>query len=94
VKVMARQVETITIRKVTYRVQRVTNPEVFLLPVKLVLHSPRGKSYLLIPDRRRSDRLIGIAPITHFSLPRMSPFIGMWFAISEHGTLMVAPADA
>ncbi len=91
---MAKSVETITICNVTYRVQRVASPEAFLLPVHFVLHSPRGRRYLLIPSKERPDRLVGIAPLTHFSPPRMPPFIGVFFAITDEGKLVIAPADA
>ncbi len=86
--------QTITVCRVTYRVQRVTNPEAFLLPVRFLLHSPRGRRYLLIPSKERPDRLVGIAPLTHFSLPRMEPFIGVFFAVTDDGRLVIAPPDA
>ena len=69
---MGTRVDTITVRKVTYRVRRVTDPEAFLL-MKFVLHSPRGRCYLLMPSKDRPDRLVARAPMTHFSPPRLPP---------------------
>ena len=39
------------------------------------------------------DRLVAIAPMTHFSPYRPTPFGGMWFAV-EGGTLVIAAPDA
>jgi hypothetical protein len=96
VNVMARRVETITVRRVTYRVQRVADPEALLLPVKFVLHDPRGRSWLLIPSKDRPDRLVARAPMTHFSSFRLPPtsLIRVLFAEDEDGKLVIAPHDA
>ncbi len=80
---------TITVRNVRYRVERIANPEAFLLPLRFVLHDPRGRRWLLGPSRERPDRLVGIAPIRDLGSFRMSPFIGLWFA-DEDGKLVLA----
>jgi hypothetical protein len=86
--------ETIRFGRIDYRVERVKESETHLLRVRFVLHSPRGRRYLLVPDRRRPDRLVAIAPITHFAPFRPTPFNGTWFEVEENGTLVVAPPDA
>ncbi len=63
------------------------------LGVNFVLYGPRGLRYLLVPDTRRPDRLVAIAPVTHFSRFRPTPFGGVWFAVEE-GTLVIAAPDA
>ena len=52
-----------------------------------------SRTYLLVPDTRRPDRLVAIARMTHFSPYRPTPFGGMWFAV-EGGTLVIAAPDA
>ncbi len=84
---------TISFGRTTYRVERVKQPHAHLVPVHFVLHSPSGRRYLLVPDRRRPDRLVAIAPLTHFSPYRPTPFGGVWFAV-QGGTLVIAPPDA
>jgi hypothetical protein len=74
-------------------VERIKECDAHLIPVRFVLHGPRGRRYLLVPDRRRSDRLVAIARLTHFSPYRPTPFGGVWFAV-EGGKLVIAPADA
>ncbi len=91
---MPASVETIKVRRIEYRVERVKEPHAHLIPVHFVLHSPRGRRYLLVPDRRRHDRLVAIAPMTHFSRYRPTPFGGVWFMVTDDGKLVVAPADA
>ena len=76
-----------------YLVERIKDPHAHLIPVHFVLHDPRGRCYLLVADRRRHDRLVAIAPITHFSPYRPTPFGGMWFAV-EGGKLVIAVPDA
>ena len=84
---------TIRVRRTTYRVEPIAPSEAHLIPVHFVLHDPRGRRYLLVPDRRRPDRLVAIAPITHFSRYRRTPLGGVWFAVEE-GELVIAAADA
>ena len=90
---MTAMVNTIRFRGATYRVERVKEPHAHLIPVHFVLHSPRGRCYLLVPDRRRRDRLVAIARMTHVSPYRPTPFGAMWFAV-EDGKLVIAPLDA
>ncbi len=54
---------TITVRNVRYRVERIANPEWFLLPVRFVLHDPRGRRWLLMLSKERPDRLLACPPI-------------------------------
>ena len=84
---------TISFGRTTYRVERVKEPHAHLVAVHFVLHSPRGRCYLLVPDRRRRDRLVAIARLTHFSPYRPTPFGGVWFAV-EGGKLVIAAPDA
>ncbi len=88
------RVNTITFGKTTYRVEWIKEPTAHLIPVHAVLHSPRGRRYLLVPDRHRPDRLVAIAPITHFAPFRPTPFNGTWFAVRENGALVIAAPDA
>lgn len=85
--------DTIRFRRTTYVVERVKEPHAHLIPVHFVLHDPRGRRYLLVPDRRRPDRLVAIARLTHFSPYRPTPFGGVWFAV-EGSTLVIAAPDA
>ena len=73
--------------------ERIKDPHAHLTPVHFVLHSPRKRRYLLVPDRHRRDRLVAIARLTHFSPCRPTPFGGVWFAV-EGGTLVIAASDA
>lgn len=84
---------TIQFGRTTYRVERVKEPHAHLIPVHFVLHGPRGRRYLLVPDRRRRDRLVAISRLTHFSPHRPTPFGGVWFAV-ENGRVMIAAPDA
>ena len=84
---------TIQFGRTTYRVERIKEPHAHLIPVHFVLHSPRGRRYLLVPDRRRLDRLVAIAPLTHFSPYRPTPSGGVWFTV-EGGKLIIAAPDA
>ena len=90
---MTTTLNTIRFGRTTYRVERVKESEAHPLCVRFVLHSPRGRRYLLVADRRRHDRLVAIAPMTHFSPYRPTPFGGMWFAV-EGGALVIAAPDA
>ena len=85
--------KTIQFGRTAYRVERVKESETHLLRVRFVLHSPRGRRYLLVPASRRPDRLFAIARITHFSPYRPTPFGGVWFAV-EGGKLVIAVPDA
>ena len=77
-----------------YLVERIKDPHAHLIPVHFVLHDPRGRCYLLVPaTRRRRDRLVAIARLTHFTPYRPTPFGGVWFAV-EGSKLVIAPADA
>ncbi len=93
---MAARVETITVRNVRYRVERIANPEWFLLPVRFVLHDPRGRRWLLMLSKERPDRLLACTPISHFSPFRLLPtsLLGVAFAEDEEGNLVIAPHDA
>ena len=84
---------TISFGRTTYRVERIKEPHAHLIPVRFVLHGPRGRRYVLIPDSRRPDRLVAHAPITHFSPYRPTPFGRMWFAVAD-GKLVIASPDA
>jgi len=85
-------VETIRFGRTAYLVEQVKESDASLLAVRFVLHGPRGRRYLLVPDTRRPDRLVAIAPMTHFSRFRPTPFGGVWFAAEKK--LMIAPPDA
>jgi hypothetical protein len=87
---------TITVRNVRYRVERIANPEWFLLPVRYVLHDPRGRRWVLMVSRERPDRLVACTPISHFAPFRLLPasLLGVAFAEDERGTLRVAPHDS
>ena len=84
---------TIRFNRTTYLVEPIKEPHAHLIPVHFVLHDPRGRCYLLVPDTRRSDRLVAIARMTHFSPYRPTPFGGVWFAV-EDGKLVIAAPDA
>ncbi len=92
---MARQVETITVRNVRYRVERIANPEWFLLPVRFVLHDACGRRWVLMLSRERPDRLVACTPISHFAPFRLLPasLLGVAFAEDEEGNLVIAPHD-
>lgn len=83
--------ETIRFGRTAYLVEQIKESDASLLAVRFVLHGPRR--YLLVPDTRRPDRLVAIAPVTHFSRFRPTPFGGVWFAVEE-GNLVIAAADA
>ena len=88
---MAATLNTITFRRTTYLVERIKEPHAHLIPVYFVLHDPRGRCYLLVPDRRRRDRLVAIARLTHFSPYRPTPFGGVWFAVEDDKLVIAAP---
>ena len=81
--VVAATLNTITFRRTTYLVEKIKDSDAHLLPVRFVLHGPRGRRYLLVPASRRPDRLFAIAPITHFSriAPHPSRACGSWSRI-------------
>ena len=91
--VVAATLNTITFRRTTYLVEKIKDSDAHLLPVRFVLHGPRGRRYLLVPDRGRRDRLVAIARLTHFSPYRPTPFGGVWLAV-EGGRLVIAAPDA
>ena len=73
--------------------ERIKESDAHLIPVRFVLHGPRGRRYLLVPDTRRPDRLVAIARMTHVSPYRRTPFADLWFK-AEDGKLVIAPPDA
>jgi len=87
---------TITVRNVRYRVERIANPDWFLLPVRFVLHSPCGRRWVLMVSRERPDRLVACTPISPCAPFRFLPasLVGVAFAEDEEGNLSVAPHDA
>ena len=85
---MAATLNTLRFRRTTSFVERIKQPDAHLIPVHFVLHDPRGRSYPLVPASRRPD-LFAIAPLTHFSRYRPTPFAGAWFAV-EDGELVLA----
>jgi len=90
---VATTLNTIRFRRTTYLVEPVKESDAHIMHVRFVLHGPRGRRYLLVPASRRPDRLFAIAPMTHFSRYRPTPFAGTWFAV-EDGTLVIAAPDA
>jgi hypothetical protein len=87
---------TIMVRNVRYRVERIANPEWFLLPVRFVLHDPRGRRWVLMLSKERPDRLLACTPIRDLSPFRLLPasLLDVAFAEDEEGNLVVAPHDA
>ncbi len=85
--------DTIQVGRRIYAVEPVTETEVHQLPVRFILHDRAGRKYLLLPDRQRPDRLVAIAPITHFTKYRPTPCDGVWFAF-EGGKLVIAVPEA
>ena len=87
---------TIIVRNVRYRVERIANAEWFLLPVRFVLHDPRGRRWVLMLSKERPDRLLACTPISHFAPFRLLPtsLVGVAFAEDEEGNLVIAPLDA
>jgi hypothetical protein len=88
--------QTITVKRVKYLVERFRQSDTDPLPIRFILHSPRGGIYWLVPSAERLDRLVARAPMTAFSPFRLPPrhLIGVWFAEDEDGKLVIAPADA
>ena len=82
-----------TYRGVTYFVEQIEGADTHTLPVRFVLHGLRGRRYLLLPATHRSDRPVPIAPITHLSRFRPTPFGGFWFTV-EDGKVVIAAPDA
>ncbi len=69
--------------------EQITESDASLLAARFVLHGPRR--YLVVADTRRPDRLIAIAPVTHFSRFRPTPFGGVWFAVEKENLVIAAP---
>ena len=90
---MAVTLNTIRIGRHAYVVEPVAESDADLIPARFVLHHPRGRKYLLVPDTHRPERLVAIAPMTNFSRFQRTPFRGAWFTV-EGGRLMIAPPDA
>lgn len=84
---------TIKFGRTAYVVEQIKESDASPLGVNFVLYGPRGRRYLLVRDPCRPDRLVALAPITHFSRFRPTPFGGVWFAV-EHGKLVIAAPDA
>ena len=91
--VVAAPLNTIRFKRTTYLVERIRASDAQLLAVRFVLHDPRGRRYLLVPDTRRPDRLVAIARMTHVSPYRRTPFADLWFK-AEDGRLVIAAPDA
>ncbi len=85
--------DTIHVGRRVFSVEPVTETEVGSLPVRFILHDRAGRKYPVIPDRRHPDRLVAIAPLTHFSKYRQGPCDGVAFAV-EGGRLVIAASDA
>ena len=84
---------TIRFGRRTYLVEPVAVSDVDLAPARFILHDPRGRKYLLVPDAGRPDRLVAVAPITPFAPYRPRPFPGTWFTVTDEGRLVIAPPD-
>ncbi len=93
---MALGLDTITVGRRTYRVQRVANPEALLVPVRFILYDPHGRRWLLGPSTERPEHLVARAATSPFSALRLPPMslIRVLFAEDEHGKLVIAPRDA
>ncbi len=92
---MALGLDTITVGRRTYRVQRVANPEALLVRVRFILYDPHGRRWLLGPSTERPEHLVARAPLTHVSPLRLPPasLIRVRFAEDEQGNLGLAPLD-
>ena len=90
---MASKLKTFRFRRRTYLIETVEESDAYVLVVRFVLHGPGGRRFLLVPETLRPDRLVAIAPITHFSRFRPTPFGGRWLAV-EDGKLVIASPDA
>ena len=75
------------------RFSRPSGHDGLLLPVRFVLHGPRGARHAIVPSVRDPDRLFAIAARGLFSSYRPTPFGGVWFAV-EGGKLVIAAPDA
>ena len=85
--------DTITVGRRTYLVEPVNDIEVFSIPVRFILHDPRGRKYPLVPHPHRPDQLVACATTVPFSRFRPTPLAGVRFAV-EDGRLVVAAPDA
>ena len=85
--------KSIRFGRTAYFVEQIKESDASLLAARFVLHGPRGRRYVLVPDTHRPDRLVALAPVTHFSRFRPTPFGGVWFAV-EGGKLVIAAPDA
>ena len=74
---MAATLDRITVGRRTYLVERVNEIDVFSLPVRFVLHDPRGRKYALVPHPHRPDQLVACATAVPFSRFRPTPFAGV-----------------
>lgn len=91
---VATSVDTIRVGRRTYRIETVAESEVHVSHARFILHDPRGRKYLLVPDAHRLDRLVAIAPVTHFARFRPTPLGDTRFVVQADGKLVVAALDA
>ena len=91
---MSATLNTIKVGRRTYLIEPVTESDIHLIPARFILHHPRGRKYLLVPDAHRPEHLVAIAPITPFTRFRPTPLAGARFAVVEDGTLVIAGPDA
>ncbi len=82
-----------TLGAVVYRVERIASADWFILPVRYVLHDPRGRRWVLMLSRERPDRLVACHPMSPFQ-PLPASLRDVAFAIDVDGELIVAPPDA
>jgi hypothetical protein len=85
--------DTIRVGRSTYGVEAVTETEIGFLPIRFILHDRAGRKYPVIPDGRHPDRLVAIAPLTHFTKYRPGPCDAVSFAV-EGGRLVITASDA
>ena len=86
---MALSLDMITIGRHTYVVERVKDMDAFSMPVRFVLHDPRGRKYPLVPHPHRPEHLIARAPLSPFSRFRPVPLTGVRFAVEEDRLVLV-----
>ena len=91
---MTTRVETITVRRVKYLVERWKRSDRDALDIRFILHGPT-RDYWVVASEDRRDRLIVRCP-TQLSAFRLPPrhLIGVWFAEDQDGKLILAPKDS
>lgn len=82
----------IKVGRISYLVEPATPADTHVIPIRFILHHPRGPKYLLIPETGRPDRLVAIRPITAFARYRPTPLGGTRFAVDD-GKLVLATSD-